>query len=220
MKKLLCAMMAIILMLPCFLTIPVAAAEEDWTSDEQFMQMAKKTFPEYSDKLEKNASPYKKNMTERAATDVTVAVKETRAVDKNTVMTYTEYDNGLVTLAAARFNISKDLIIHDSETHSNYELFTATIKASVVEGPSFTAKNLQYKIYPSDYDRIVSIGDYSIPNYSKDEFVCRVNKTETADRCAYVYYEFAAPVGGEYYGGRVVFELYQNQTYVDFMILQ
>lgn len=215
MKKLLCIMMALALMLPAFLTIPAAAAEEDWTNQEQLITLAKKTFPEYSDKLEAKGALYSGNAATRAAEDIQVAVTETRPVDKNTIMTYTEYSNGLVSLAAARFSCDADLIINNTEDHNTYRTFTATIVATIVEGPTFTARNVRYSIYPSDYDRILSAGSYSTNDSASGGVDCVLNRIETASRCAAAYYTFPAHVGTIYYTGRVSFEISRNQTYLD-----
>lgn len=215
MKKLLCIMMALALMLPSFLTLPAAAAEEDWTNQEQLIALAKKTFPEYSDKLEAKGAPYSGNTATRAAENIQVAVKETRPVDKNTIMTYTEYTSGLVSLAAARFSCDANLDINHTEDHNIFRTYTATIVGTVVEGPTFTARNVQYSIYPSDYDRILSAGSYSTNDPVSSTVDCVLNRFETASKCAAAYYTFPAYVGGVYYTGRVSFEISRNQTYLD-----
>lgn len=133
-------------------------------------------------------------------------------------MTYTEYNNGMVTLGAARFITDAQLIDEDSETYNTYTEYTAKIIASVVEGPVFTATDVKYRIYPQNYDRVISAGNYGIPGYSDDDFVCSINNVETDTRAAGVTYSFPTPVGLSSYSGQVSFAIKNNITSVDFYI--
>lgn len=217
MKRFLSFVLAIALMLPSFLTLRTFATEVDLTDYDQHIALAKETFPEYANKLDGNYSP-RSSEPQAVTSEVNIAVRETRAADSNTIMTYTEYNNGLVTLGTARFVKDADIEIEDSETHSGYELFTATIVASVVEGPTFTATDVQYRIYPLNYDRITSAGTPEIPGYTSDDFDVYLRTYETAELYACASYSFSCPVGMTTYSGAVVFKLENNHTSVVFDI--
>jgi len=217
MKRFLSFVIAIALIFSSFLSLQVSAAEQELTGYDQVIALAKETFPEYAKKLDGGCAT-RSNEPQTVTSEINAIVQKTRAVDSNTTMTYTEYNNGIVTLGTARFVKDAKIIVEDSETHSNYEQFTATIIATVVEGPVFTSTNVQYKIYPSDYDRIVSVGNYGIPGYSSDDFVCRVGRVETATTPAYISYSFPTPVGTVYFSGSVVFEIKNNIPSVEFNI--
>lgn len=217
MKKFLSLVLAIILVFPTFLTLRVSAAEVDLSDYEQHIALAKKTFPEYVDKLEGNKS-LRSSVPQAASSEPNVVIRETREADRNTFMTYTEYDTGLVTLGTARFVQDADLIIEDSVTHSAYEEFTATIIASVVEGPTFTATDVKYRIYPSNYDRITSAGNYGIPGYPDDLIRLYLRGTETSSLFACASYSFPCPVGPSSYTGEVILKLSNNVASVEFDI--
>lgn len=217
MKKFLSFLLAVALVLPNFLTLQASATGVELSEYDQLIALAKETFPEYVDKLDGNLSS--RNIEPQTKTsEINAVIQETRTVDNNTSMTYTEYNNGIVTLGMARFVKNADLIIEDSVTHSTYEQFTAKIVASVVEGPTFTATGVQYRIYPSNYDRLISAGNYGIPGYTSDQFDCYIRSIETDSTPAGVAYSFACPVGTLYYSGSVDLTISNNVASVDFYI--
>ena len=99
MKKFISLCLAILMI---FALLPVSAfAESDsFESYDYQIALAKQIFPEYRDKLEGKTSAYASKPRTRSE-EIHVAIQKTRPVDDDTVMTYTEYDNGLVTLGTA-----------------------------------------------------------------------------------------------------------------------
>lgn len=216
MKKFLSIFLAIALMIPSFLSLSVSAEENNLCNDDYFVALAKKTFPEYADKI--NVKSDQTNSTRSLNSEPQIAIRDTRTVDSNTIMTYTEYDNGIVTLGALRFTVNKDIEIEEEISYSNYTQYTATLVAKVEQGPPFTATNVQYKIYPTSYDQITSLGNYSIPGYSSSQFSVSLRSNETATRSACAYYAFPCPVGLSDYRGEVLFEIINNSTYLNVYI--
>lgn len=217
MKKLLCFMLAVVLLLPTIITVQASAVDTSSSNYDELIALAKKTFPEHADKIENN-NVYRSSNQRSTITELRIAEKDTRPVDDNAIMTYTEYNNGIITLAMARFSPSANIIEEDSVSHSTYEQFTARIVASVVEGPQFTATGVQYRIYPSSYDRIISVGNYSIRGYTNDDFDIYLRSNETASLFACIGYAFPCPVGQSSYSGEVIFKLSNNVATVDFEI--
>ncbi|HAL88168.1 MAG TPA: hypothetical protein DCO69_03410 [Clostridiales bacterium] len=214
MKKLVSLCLAIFMI---FAILPVSAfADGDsFESYDYQVALAKQIFPEYRDKLEgKGVATY----ASQPGTKPSIAVRETRPVDDNTDMTYTEYNNGLVTLSMARFQKSTSNITTGVDKHDTYTEYTAKIVGSVIEGPTFTATDVKYRIYPSDYDRVLSSGSYSIPGYSSSKFTVSIRGTETSSLPAYVSYDFPCPVGVSYYSGRVGMIVQNNKSSVYFDI--
>lgn len=217
MKKILSLALTIILVFPTFLTLKVSAAEVDLSDYDQHIALAKQTFPEYVDRLDGNKT-LKSKVPRAKDSKPNVIIQETRAADSNTMMTYTEYDNGLVTIGTARFMKDAELIEEDIVGHSAYVDYTATIVASVVEGPTFTATDVQYRTYRTSYDRILSTGNYGIPGYSKEDISVYLRSTETASLCACASYSFYCPVGAIGYSGDVLLKLSNDVASVEFEI--
>lgn len=215
MKKLLSFVLAIVLVLPNFLSLQAFAAGTDLSDNAQIIELAKRTFPEYADKIDGDNFP-SRSEPRTVGSELSIVIQETRAADNNTNMTYTEYNNGLVTLGTVRFATSADLTVEDSESYSGYVLYTATIVASVIEGPTFTATDVQYRIYPSAYDRITSVGNYGIPGYTDEDFDVFLRSNETASLFACASYSFPCPVGGLNYDGDVILKLSNNVPTVEF----
>lgn len=213
MRKVFTALLTAALLFSNVFMMSVCAVEQDITDKNQLLVLAKETFPEFSDKIDGMDTPSRAR-----SSDKSVAVRLTRNVDSNTTMTYTEYNNGIVTLGAARFAEDAEINVNDSEIHSTYVEYTATIVAYVLEGPTFTATNVKYRIYPTDYDQIVSVGNYSIPGYTDDDFEVSLRGNETASQSACASYEFLCPVGGSQNSGGVYFNLQGNVTSVEFEI--
>lgn len=213
MRKVLISLLTVALLISNVFMMSVCAVEQDITDKNQLLALAKETFPEFSDKIAGMDTPSRAR-----SSDKSVAVQLTRNVDSNTTMTYTEYNNGLVTLGAISFDKKAEINVNDSVTHSTYEEFTATIVAYVVEGPTFTATNVKYRIYPTAYDKIISVGNYSIPGYTDDDFEVSLRGSETASQFACASYEFVCPVGGVQHSGGVYFKLQGNVTSVEFKI--
>lgn len=214
MKKLVSFCLAVIMI---FAILPVSAFADgdNFESYDYQIALAKQVFPEYRDKLEgKGVATY----ASMPGTKPCIAVRETRPVDGNTSMTYTEYDNGLVTLGTARFRKSTSNITTGVDKHDTYTEYTAKIVCSVVEGPTFTATGVKYRIYPSAYDKVLSAGSYSIPGYSSSKFTVNMRGTETSSLPAYVSYDFACPVGTSEYSGRVGMNVQNNKSSVYFDI--
>ena len=214
MKKLVSFCLAVIMI---FAILPVSAFADgdNFESYDYQVALAKQIFPEYRDKLEgKGVAAY----ASQPGTKPSIAVRETRPVDDDTTMTYTEYDNGLVTLGTARFRKSTSNITTGVDKHDTYTEYTAKIVCSVVEGPTFTATGVKYRIYPSAYDKVLSAGSYSIPGYSSSKFKVKMRGTETSSLPAYVSYDFACPVGMSEYSGQVGMKVQNNKSSVYFDI--
>lgn len=210
MKKLISLCLAVIMIFAILPVSAFAAESDNFESYDYQVALAKQVFPEYRDKLEgKGVATY----ASMPGTKPCIAVRETRPVDGNTSMTYTEYDNGLVTLGTARFQKEADYEVTGEKVYSSYTEYTADIVATVVEGPIFNATGVKYRIYPSAYDKVMSAGSYSIKGYTSDQFTVTRRETEKAGEYgfAYVSYSFPCPVGTSNYGGEVVFKV-QNNT--------
>ena len=215
MKKLLSLVLAIVLILT--MAIPSLATEVQTTDYDQLIVIAKQVFPEHADKLNGNNNlQNSKQRTVDAAGNL--VQRETRPVDNDAILTYTEYDSGVVTLGMARFQPSTSLNIGSEENYNTFTQFTATIVASVIDGPTFTATNVKYRIYPSDYDRIISAGSYSIPGYISNQIACTMRSVETSAGPAYVTYSFDCPVGISSYSGAVQLKIVNNKASVTFDI--
>lgn len=217
MKRIFAFFVAAMLMLPYFLPLQASATDIDISDYNQHITLAKKVFPEYTDRLDRRVASRSINP-ECEDSELVIAVRETRSVDKSTTMTYTEYSNGIVTLGTVSYETTKELYVEDSEVFGSYTQYTAKIVASVKEGPTFTATNVQYRIYPSTYDEILNIGRYSIPGYSNDKFSTYLRSTETASLSACAVYSFPCPVGSSSYSGEVSLELRNNVASVEFDI--
>ena len=156
MKKLFSLFLAVIMI---FAILPVSAfADGDsFESYDYQVALAKQVFPEYRDKLEGKSVTANAGQPRACAEKPIITVRETRPVDDDTTMTYTEYDNGVVTLGAARFRKSTSNITTGVDKHDTYTEYTAKIVCSVIEGPTFTATGVKYRIYPSAlYNRVSS----------------------------------------------------------------
>lgn len=217
MKKMLSIFLVATLVLTSLFALPASAEKNNLSDFTQLVEIAKITFPEHAEKISKNQTTRSINP-ESNLSEVYAVIQETRPFENNTMVTYTEYNNGVVALGAVRFAKTADLTVEDSETYSNYELFTAKIIASVIEGPTFTATDAQYRIYPSSYDRITSVGNYGIPGYSRDDFTVFLRSIETSTQPARAVYSFVCPVGTTYYDGSVIFDIRNNVPSVTFDI--
>lgn len=217
MKKLISLCLAVIMIFAILPVSAFAAESDNFESYDYQVALAKQVFPEYRDKLEgKGVATY----ASMPGTKPCIAVRETRPVDGNTSMTYTEYDNGLVTLGTARFQKEADYEVTGEKAYSSYTEYTAKIVASVLDGPNFTATGVKYRIYPSAYDKVMSVGSYSIPSYSSSQFTVTRRETEKAGTTGFAYasYEFPCPVGISNYGGQVLFKVQNNNASVEFNI--
>lgn len=216
MKKLISLFLAVIMI---FAILPVSAFADgdNFESYDYQVALAKQVFPEYQDKLEgKGVATY----ASKPGTKPSITVRKTRPVDDNTDMTYTEYNNGLVTLSTARFQKNADYTVTGSTAYTTYTEYTADIVAIVVEGPTFNAKGVKYRIYPISYDKVMSAGSYSIKGYTSDKFTVTRRETEIygVNGFAYVSYKFPCPVGTSNYGGEVVFKVQSNKAKAEISI--
>ncbi len=206
-----------ILMIFALLPVSAFAESDSFESYDYQIALAKQIFPEYRDKLEGKTSAYASKPRTRSE-EIHVAIQKTRPVDDDTVMTYTEYDNGLVTLGTARFSKEADYTVTGEKAYTSYTEYTAKIVASVVGGPTFTATDVEYRIYPISYDKVTSAGSYSIPGYSSSKFTVNTRGTETSSLPAYVSYSFPCPVGLSSYSGEVSLSIKSNSVSVSFDI--
>lgn len=215
MKKLVAFVLVFLLTLA--MCVPSFAAECQSSEYDQLISIAKATFPEYVDKLEGNNNSSNARL-KTAETVGNLVQRETRPVDNDTILTYSEYDSGAVTLGMARFKPTTSLNVDNEETLNTFTQFTATIVASVLDGPTFTATNVKYRIYPSDYDRIISAGSYSIPGYTSSRITYTMGSVETSTTPAFVTYFFPCPVGETNHSGAVQLQIINNKASVTFDI--
>lgn len=216
MKKLFSLFLAVI-MIVAILPVSAFADGDNFEGYDYQVALAKQVFPEYRDKLkETGVATY----ASKPGTTPSITVRRTRPVDDNTDMTYTEYNNGLVTLSTARFQKTADYEVTGEKAYTTYTEYTAEIVASVIGGLTFTAKGVKYRIYPIGYDKVMSVGNYSIPSYSSSKFTVTRRETEIygTDGFAYASYEFPCPVGTSNYGGQVLFKVQNNTADVEFYI--
>ena len=218
MKKLVSFCLAVIMIFAILPVSAFAAESDNFESYDYQVALAKQIFPEYRDKLEGKSVTANAGQPRACAEKPIITVRETRPVDGNTDMTYTEYDNGLVTLSTARFQKNADYTVTGSTAYTTYTEYTAKIVASVIEGPTFTATGVKYRIYPVSYDKVVSAGSYSIPGYSSSKFTVSMRETETSSLPAYVSYDFPCPGGVSYYSGQVGMNVQNNKASVYFDI--
>lgn len=220
MKKLISLCLAVIMIFAILPVSAFAAESDNFESYDYQVALAKQVFPEYRDKLEGKSVTANAGQPRACAEKPIIAVRETRPVDDDTTMTYTEYDNGLVTLGTARFQKEADYEVTGEKAYSSYTEYTAKIVASVLDGPNFTATGVKYRIYPSAYDKVMSVGSYSIPSYSSSQFTVTRRETEKAGTTGFAYasYEFPCPVGISNYGGQVLFKVQNNNASVEFNI--
>lgn len=218
MKKLFSLFLAVIMIFAILPVSAFAAESDNFESYDYQVALAKQIFPEYRDKLEGKSVTANAGQPRACAEKPIITVRETRPVDGNTDMTYTEYDNGVVTLSTARFQKNADYTVTGSTAYTTYTEYTAKIVASVIEGPTFTATGVKYRIYPVSYDKVVSAGSYSIPGYSSSKFTVKTRSTETSTLPAYVSYSFPCPVGTSSYSGEVILMIKSNSVSVDFDI--
>lgn len=218
MKKVLSFLLAFVFMFSAFLPLQASAAECDEMDQAQLVALAKQVFPEYAEKIDGNRSA-RSSEPQMATAEIYPVVQETRAVGGDTTITYTEHNNGIITLSAARFVTKAD--IEDEEPAHEYDRYieyTVKLIAWVVEGPTFTSSNVKYRIYPMDYDIIASEGNYGIQGYTKDQFDVWMYSHETATRAASVTYSFPCPVGGQPYSGAVYFSVQNDTAYLRFSV--
>ncbi len=216
MKKYLALFLSLALLLTS-IPFSVSAAESDMLNGNQLVELAKEVFPEYAEKLDGNGSACG-GTPRTASSEIYPVVQKMRSVDSNTSMTYTEYNNGLIALGTARFVSDASYTVDDSEEYSNYTRYIATITAYVLEGPTFTATDVVYRIYPSNYDIIDSAGNYGIPGYAESNFRVSMNSRETATTAASVIYSVPCPVGMSNYSGQVIFHVQDNVAYAEFNV--
>lgn len=211
MKKFLSFLLAFVFVFSMLLPLQASAAENDIMNQKQLIELAKEVFPEYAKKLNGNGSA-RHSEAQAITSEIYPVIQETRTVDDSTTITYTEHNNGIITLAAARFQTNVD--IEDEEPSIDYDSYmgyTVKLVASVIEGPTFTSSNVKYRIYRSSYDIIASAGNYGIPGYSSSQISVSMYSHETATRAASVTYSFPCIVGGYNYSGEVFFSV-QNDT--------
>lgn len=224
MKRMLSLLIAFSIIFATFLPLQASAVEEkyDITDHNQVLTLAKKVFPEYAEKL--NESGLSSRNTHRMASpEIYPIVQKTRMAGNNTSITYTEYNNGIIALGAFEYTTNAELNIEDSETHSAYEQFTARITATVLGGPTFYAKNIGYKIYASNYDRITSAGEYGLEGYGSDSIekvACKIDYVENASKPASIDYSFPIWIGTGYHSGNVYLKLQNNVASVIYDVRQ
>lgn len=217
MKKFVLYLIVFVLLLSNLLPFQTFAAAIDNSIHSQHIALGKEIFPEYADKLDENANTQRRIQNSETS-ELIIVNQKTRPVDRNTTMTYTEYNNGIVTLGTARFSTNEEINVEDTVYYGSYTQYTVEIVASVVEGPTFTATGVKYRIYPNAYDQVIDIGSYSIPGYTADQFDTFLRSNETASLFACASYDFPCPVGLSSYSGEVILKVQRNNATVEFNI--
>lgn len=227
MKKTISILTAVMLILSAYLPMQVSATESNFTDHDQILTVAREVFPEYADKLCEDGSSLK-NAARSVVTEIYPVIQETRQVDEQTTMTYTEHNNGIVTLGTLRFSTAPSMITEEYESSGTFERYTVTLIGTVVEGNGdFVANNVVYGIYKTTFDRIIDTGSYFFDkdlDHIKDsnettEIYVGLCPTETASDAASVTYSFPLVVGISAHEGVFTLSVESNIASVSYGII-
>lgn len=195
MKKILSVLFACLLIISLLPTRTFAADVKNPTI-ESLINLGCETFPEYSEKIIASSSI----KASRSTSDekLRIVVQETRSISDNQELTYIELSNREVLLANNHYTVDADQTSQETGTSG---VVTYTYNFSITRLSSagtFALNNFRYKIYPNNYDSIVSPG------------IVSTNPGCTATRDVYTQYETASKPAQVSYG--MVFVLGQSGT--------
>lgn len=220
MKRVLSILLAAVLL---FTVMPFAvfADESDISEHDELVAKACETFPEYSDKISGHLTPSQVQIQSVSGHSSDIVHSESRYVSDNEVLTYTEYDSGIVTLSEARFNAS--FTTDSTDVSGSITYVTATLRGTVSNygcDNVFIAENFVFAIYAHSYDRIISLGNYYVTNGGGIQTAGMAPQIETASYPATAYYRTILYTYGRAFNGMYTFQLrngvpsvsYENNT--------
>ncbi len=220
MKRVLSILLVAVLL---FTVMPFAvfADESDISEHDELVAKACETFPEYSDKISGHLTPSQVQIQSVSGHSSDVVHSESRYVSDNEVLTYTEYDSGIVTLSEARFNAS--FTTDSTDVSGSITYVTATLRGTVSNygcDNVFIAENFVFAIYAHSYDRIISLGNYYVTNGGGIQTAGMAPQIETASYPATAYYRTILYTYGRAFNGMYTFQLrngvpsvsYENNT--------
>ena len=220
MKRVLSILLAAVLL---FTVMPFAvfADESDISEHDELVAKARETFPEYSNKISGHLTPSQVQIQSVSGHSSEVVHSESRYVSDDEVLTYTEYDSGIVTLSEARFNAS--FTTDSTDVSGSITYVTATLRGTVSNygcDNVFIAENFVFAIYAHSYDRIISLGNYYVTNGGGIQTAGMAPQIETASYPATAYYRTILYTYGRAFNGMYTFQLrngvpsvsYENNT--------
>lgn len=220
MKRVLSILLVAVLL---FTVMPFAvfADESDISEHDELVAKACETFPEYSNKISGHLTPSQVQIQSVSGHSSDVVHSESRYVSDNEVLTYTEYDSGIVTLSEARFNAS--FTTDSTDVSGSITYVTATLRGTVSNygcDNVFIAENFVFAIYAHSYDRIISLGNYYVTNGGGIQTAGMAPQIETASYPATAYYRTILYTYGRAFNGMYTFQLrngvpsvsYENNT--------
>ena len=206
-----------------FTVMPFAvfADESDISEHDELVAKACETFPEYSNKISGHLTPSQVQIQSVSGHSSEVVHSESRYVSDDEVLTYTEYDSGIVTLSEARFNAS--FTTDSTDVSGSITYVTATLRGTVSNygcDNVFIAENFVFAIYAHSYDRIISLGNYYVTNGGGIQTAGMAPQIETASYPATAYYRTILYTYGRAFNGMYTFQLrngvpsvsYENNT--------
>lgn len=220
MKRVLSILLVAVLL---FTVMPFAvfADESDISEHDELVAKACETFPEYSNKISGHLTPSQVQIQSVSGHSSDVVHSESRYVSDDEVLTYTEYDSGIVTLSEARFNAS--FTTDSTDVSGSITYVTATLRGTVSNygcDNVFIAENFVFAIYAHSYDRIISLGNYYVTNGGGIQTAGMAPQIETASYPATAYYRTILYTYGRAFNGMYTFQLrngvpsvsYENNT--------
>ena len=220
MKRVLSILLVAVLL---FTVMPFAvfADESDISEHDELVAKACETFPEYSNKISGHLTPGQVQIQSVSGHSSEVVHSESRYVSDDEVLTYTEYDSGIVTLSEARFNAS--FTTDSTDVSGSITYVTATLRGTVSNygcDNVFIAENFVFAIYAHSYDRIISLGNYYVTNGGGIQTAGMAPQIETASYPATAYYRTILYTYGRAFNGMYTFQLrngvpsvsYENNT--------
>lgn len=220
MKRVLSILLAAVLL---FTVMPFAvfADESNISEHDELVAKACETFPEYSDKISGHLTPSQVQIQSVSGHSSEVVHSVSRYVSDDEVLTYTEYDSGIVTLSEARFNAS--FTTDSTDVSGSITYVTATLRGTVSNygcDNVFIAENFVFAIYAHSYDRIISLGNYYVTNGGGIQTAGMAPQIETASYPATAYYRTILYTYGRAFNGMYTFQLrngvpsvsYENNT--------
>lgn len=220
MKRVLSNLLVAVLL---FTVMPFAvfADESDISEHDELVAKACETFPEYSNKISGHLTPSQVQIQSVSGHSSEVVHSESRYVSDDEVLTYTEYDSGIVTLSEARFNAS--FTTDSTDVSGSITYVTATLRGTVSNygcDNVFIAENFVFAIYAHSYDRIISLGNYYVTNGGGIQTAGMAPQIETASYPATAYYRTILYTYGRAFNGMYTFQLrngvpsvsYENNT--------
>ena len=220
MKRVLSILLVAVLL---FTVMPFAvfADESDISEHDELVAKACETFPEYSNKISGHLTPSQVQIQSVSGHSSEVVHSESRYVSDDEVLTYTEYDSGIVTLSEARFTAS--FTTDSTDVSGSITYVTATLRGTVSNygcDNVFIAENFVFAIYAHSYDRIISLGNYYVTNGGGIQTAGMAPQIETASYPATAYYRTILYTYGRAFNGMYTFQLrngvpsvsYENNT--------